>query len=117
MTIAFGPYGEYLKCGECKAKRRLLKKTGVHCPKCTVGDLVERKSRFGRFFYGCSTYPTCDISLWQKPVPKPCPQCNGIVVLKPRKRTEDIVDCTNPTCDFISEAAEFLQETPELLPV
>ncbi len=109
MIIAFGPYGEYLKCPQCSAKRRLLKKTGVICPKCHTGDLVERKSRFGRFFYGCSTYPTCDFSLWQKPLPKPCPKCNGIVVLKPRKRTEDIASCTQ--CDFIDEAVTFMGES------
>jgi DNA topoisomerase-1 len=113
MMIVFGPYGEYLKCFQCAAKRRLLKKTGVTCPKCNVGAIVERKSRFGRFFYGCSTYPTCDFSLWQKPLPKPCPQCGGIVVLKPRKRTEDIAACTQ--CDFITEAEEFLGEPSPVL--
>ncbi len=110
MTATFGPYGQYLKCLECNAKRRLLKKTGVKCPKCQVGDIVERKSRFGRLFYGCSTYPTCDQSLWQQPLPKPCPVCKGIVVLKPRKRTGDIVDCINPTCEFIASAEEFNEE-------
>jgi DNA topoisomerase I len=117
MMAVFGPYGEYLKCMECSAKRRLLKKTGVTCPKCHVGDIVERKSRFGRFFYGCSTYPTCDFSLWQKPLPKPCPDCGGIVVFKPRKKTEDIADCTQ--CDFVESAEEFMGEAvaPVLQPV
>ncbi len=115
MFAVFGPYGEYLKCLECSAKRRLLKKTGVTCTKCHKGDIVERKSRFGRIFYGCSTYPVCDFSLWQRPLAKPCPKCGAIVVFKPRKRTEDIAQCTQ--CDFIENADEFLEEAATLQPV
>ena len=59
------------------------RRSGVMCPRCG-DDLVERRSKRGRVFYGCGTYPTCDYALWDKPMVEPCPQCNGLVALTTR---------------------------------
>jgi DNA topoisomerase-1 len=58
----------------------LLEKIGVACPK-DGGEVVERKTRKGRTFYGCSNYPECDFTSWKKPLPQPCPNCGGLLVV------------------------------------
>jgi DNA topoisomerase-1 len=75
MVIKTGRYGKFLACSgfpECRNTRTLVTRIGVSCPECG-GDLLERKSRRGRIFYGCITYPTCTFASWQRPVPEPCP--------------------------------------------
>ncbi len=59
---------------------RLVVKTGVTCPKCKQGQVVERRSKKGRTFYGCERYPECDFVVWQRPLPAPCPDCGGLVI-------------------------------------
>jgi DNA topoisomerase-1 len=86
LVIKTGRYGEFISCSnypECTYSRQLQKKVGVACPRCG-NDIVERKSKRGKIFYGCGAYPACDYALWDKPVPEPCPQCNGLVVLTSR---------------------------------
>lgn len=70
MVIKSGRFGQFLACSgwpECKNTKPLLKDTGVECPKCHQGSVVERKTKKGRTFYGCSRYPDCDYATWQKP--------------------------------------------------
>ena len=102
LAIKFGRYGEYTSCSsypECKYIK--LKGTGVPCPKNCGGELVERKSRRGRVFYGCSRYPDCDFALWNKPVPVPCPRCGAPFTLqKTTKRTGPIRICGTEDCGF-----------------
>jgi DNA topoisomerase-1 len=86
MVIKLGRFGKFLACSgfpECRNTRTLLNKIGVACPKCG-GDLIERKTRTGRTFYGCSTYPACDFSSWQRPVPERCPDCGGLQTVRAR---------------------------------
>jgi len=74
MVIRNGRTGPFLSCSrypECKAARPLS--TGVKCPKCAQGDLVQRRSKKGKTFYSCSRYPACDYSMWNRPVSEPCP--------------------------------------------
>src|SRR5574344_1739085 len=77
-VIKVGPYGKYLQCTneECKNRKRIVVSTGVKCPNdgCE-GEIVERKSRFGKIFYGCSKYPDCDFVLWYPPTGEKCPTC------------------------------------------
>ncbi|HEY2829448.1 MAG TPA: type I DNA topoisomerase, partial [Thermoanaerobaculia bacterium] len=74
--------------------------TGVKCPKCSEGDLVERRSRRG-VFYSCSRYPKCDFALNNRPVPRPCPKCAApYLVEKETKREGHIELCNNPECDY-----------------
>ncbi len=109
MTVKYGRNGEYLKCSNCGASQSLTKPTGVDCPKCKAGHIVERKSRMGKIFYGCDRYPECDYVLWSRPIPTPaCPECSSILVYKPRKRGDDMVACTS--CKFVAPASEMLPE-------
>ncbi len=97
MVIKTGRFGRFLACTgfpECRTTKRILNKTGASCPKCG-GDIVERRSRGrGRPFYGCSRYPECDFLTNRKPVPTPCPECSGLMVIADR----DTAACTN--CDW-----------------
>ena len=83
------------------------KSTGVLCPK-DGGDVVERKSRRGKVFYGCANYPDCDFTLWNKPMPEPCPECGApFLVEKITKRHGRQLICNNEECDYVrSEEAE-----------
>jgi DNA topoisomerase-1 len=94
LVIKTGRFGEFVSCStypECKYSRQLQKKIGVSCPRCG-NDLVERRSKRGRIFYGCGTYPTCDYALWDKPVADPCPVCGGLVALATRGKP--VLRCT-----------------------
>jgi DNA topoisomerase-1 len=100
MVVRIGRYGKFLACTdypECKKTMPLLVKTGVPCPECGTaeqGELVERMSKKKRRFYGCSRYPKCKFSTWQKPVQQPCPECNSLLVAQ----KGDWVKCTK--CDY-----------------
>jgi DNA topoisomerase-1 len=74
----------------------------VACPRCG-SDLVERRSKRGRVFYGCGTYPTCDYALWDKPVPEPCPQCGALVVQTARGKP--LLRCTECSHEMPVEQA------------
>ena len=98
MVYRMGPYGKYLACPECGATKSIVVDTGIECPKCHKGHLIRRRSRKGRYFYGCSEYPACDMALWNEPVDQFCPECGHIMVKKVgRDKTEHIV-CSNPEC-------------------
>jgi DNA topoisomerase-1 len=82
MVIRQGRYGRFLACShypDCRGSRRLLAKVGVACPECG-GDIVARRTRRGRPFYGCSNYPSCRFTSWSRPLPEPCPKCSGLLV-------------------------------------
>lgn len=100
MLIKVGPYGKYLQCtnDECKNRKRIVKSTGVKCPKCE-GEIVERKSRFGKIFYGCNKYPDCDFVLWNLPTGEKCPKCGALVVKKVLKKGT-FHQCSVKECDY-----------------
>ena len=86
MVIKHGRFGQFLSCSgfpECKNSRPLLHKTGVQCPRCKTGELVQRRGK-GRTFYGCTTYPECDFTVSQRPLAEPCPECEGLLVTSGR---------------------------------
>lgn len=97
MVYRTGPYGRYLACPECKVTKSIVIDTGIECPKCHEGHLVQRRSKRGRIFYGCSAYPKCDMALWNEPVNEFCPECGHIMVKKHLKSGDKIV-CSNPEC-------------------
>jgi len=83
LVIRWGRYGKFISCSnfpECRHTEPLLEKIGVTCP-LDGGDVVERKTRKGRTFYGCSNYPECEFTSWKKPLPVPCPNCSGLLVV------------------------------------
>lgn len=102
MVIKVGPYGKYLQCtnDECKNRKRIVISTGVKCPKdgCT-GEIVQRKSRFGKIFYGCNKYPDCDFVLWNEPTGETCPECKSLLVKKFLKRGNTI-ECSKKECGY-----------------
>ena len=82
MVIKLGRFGKFLACSafpECRNSKPLLVRIGVECPTCHEGEVVERRSKKGRTFFGCERYPECDFVSWNKPVTVPCPQCNGVL--------------------------------------
>ena len=101
MIIKVGPYGKYLQCtnDECKLRKRLVVTTGVKCPKCGEGDVIQRKSKYGKIFYGCSKYPDCDFVSWNEPVAKKCPDCGAYLVKKITKKESKLV-CSNNSCSY-----------------
>ncbi|SFB20688.1 DNA topoisomerase-1 [Lentibacillus halodurans] len=104
MVYKMGRYGKFLACSnfpECRNTKPILKKIGVTCPKCKEGDVVERKSKKNRKFYGCDRYPECDFVSWDKPISRPCPKCESLLVEKKTKK-ETRVQCTN--CDYQESA-------------
>ncbi|MCC3376249.1 type I DNA topoisomerase [Cohnella sp. REN36] len=106
MVYKMGRFGKFLACSgfpECRNTKPIVKATGVTCPKCGKGHVVERRSKKGRVFYGCDQYPECDFVSWDKPVAKPCPECGGLMVEK-RSRAGVTWQCTK--CNHSEEAAE-----------
>jgi DNA topoisomerase I len=111
MLIRYGRYGDYLACSSdtCQEQRPILKTTGVVCPKPGCGgQIVVKKSRYGKVFYGCSNYSSkkCDIAFWYPPLisggPKEsnlCPKCNSILMFKTLKRGDQIT-CSKKDCGF-----------------
>lgn len=89
MVIKLGRYGKFLACPgfpECRNSKPLLERIGVTCPTCKQGEVVERRSKKGRTFYGCERFPECDFVEWNKPVAQTCPNCgNGYMVEAGRK--------------------------------
>lgn len=99
MVIKQSRYGKFTACSNyptCKyiknEKEEKEVKEIMDCPKCD-GKVVERKTKKGKIFYGCSNYPKCDFATWDEPIPEPCPKCHGILTIK-----KDKIKCTN--CDY-----------------
>ncbi len=105
-----GPYGAFVACGEypdCKYIKQQT--TGVDCPDCGKGQIVHRRSRRGRLFYGCSAFPDCKFVLWKKPVDQKCPDCEApYLVERVTQKTGVSHLCNNPDCDYeiVVEAAD-----------
>ncbi|WP_457671206.1 type I DNA topoisomerase [Thiolapillus sp.] len=101
-----GRYGKFIGCSgypKCRYIEPLEKPkdTGVPCPKCNKGTLMQRKSRRGKIFYSCSTYPKCDYAIWNEPVSEPCPQCGWpVLTIKTTKRRGTEKVCPQPDCSF-----------------
>jgi len=95
LIIRWGRYGKFISCSnfpDCRYTEPYLEKIGVACPKCDEGEIVKRKTRRGRTFYGCSRYPDCDFSSWKRPVAASCPECGGTLVIA-NKRQVTCLDC------------------------
>lgn len=100
MVYKMGRYGKFLACSnfpECRNTKPILKEIGVICPKCNEGNVVERKSKKRRTFYGCDRFPECDFVSWDKPIARPCPRCESLLVEKKSKK-ETQIKCTN--CEY-----------------
>ena len=101
MVIKYGPHGKFLACPgfpDCKNTKPYLEKIGVKCPKCG-GEIVIRKSKKGRRYYGCENNPDCDFMTWQKPSKEMCPKCGHIMLEKGNKLL-----CSNEACGFVKNS-------------
>ncbi|SDC63458.1 DNA topoisomerase-1 [Terribacillus halophilus] len=106
MVYKMGRYGKFLACSnfpDCRNTKPILKKIGVTCPKCKEGEVVERKSKKNRVFYGCDRYPDCDFLSWDKPISRPCPKCASMLVEKKAKKGTQI---TCSSCDYKEEVQQ-----------
>ena len=103
LVIKYGPHGKFLACPgfpECKNTKPYYEKIGVKCPKCGK-DIVMKRTRKGRIFYGCIDNPECDFMSWARPVAKACPKCGSMMVAKSNKLV-----CTNQDCGHICSKDE-----------
>ena len=103
MVIKMGRYGKFYACSafpDCRNTKAILKKIGVTCPTCGKGEVVERKTKKNRLFYGCERYPDCEFRSWDKPIGRDCPKCGEYLVEK-RTRSKSQVLCSN--CDYEEE--------------
>ncbi len=113
LVIRWGRFGKFISCSnfpECRYTEAWLEKIGVNCPK-DGGDIVSRKTRKGRVFYGCANYPTCDFTSWKLPLAKPCPVCGGMLVVADKRNAqclqcEERVALEQITEDTMSELAD-----------
>ncbi len=90
LVIRWGRYGKFISCSnfpECRHTEAWLEKIGVTCPK-DGGEIVERKTRKGRTFYGCANYPGCDFTSWKLPLKRPCPACGGLLVVADKQNAQ-----------------------------
>ncbi|MCL5058064.1 MAG: type I DNA topoisomerase [Actinobacteria bacterium] len=111
LVIKMGRYGKFLACPgfpECRYTRPLLEPTGVKCPQCS-GELVLRRSKKGRTFYGCSSYPDCQFTVWDRPSQEKCPDCGGMMVYKKYKGKETL-KCSNPDCGTQDKKADTVEK-------
>ena len=98
MVIKYGPHGKFLACPgfpECRNTKPYFEKIGVACPKCGA-DVIIKKTKKGRRYFGCENNPECDFMSWQKPSGELCPKCNGPLIEKGSK-----IVCMNETCGFV----------------
>ncbi|RDH83318.1 MAG: type I DNA topoisomerase [endosymbiont of Escarpia spicata] len=106
LVIKKGRYGKFIGCTgypKCRYIEPLEKPedTGVSCPKCHKGTLLKRKSRRGKIFYSCSTYPDCDYAIWNQPIAEPCPKCGWpVLTIKTTKRNGTEKVCPQKECSF-----------------
>ena len=95
LVLRTGRFGKFISCSafpKCKYTEPWLEKIGVNCPKCKTGEVVEKRSKKGRLFYGCSRYPDCDFTSWNRPVKEKCPNCGGTLVMANRHQAK-CLDC------------------------
>src|SRR6059058_2547601 len=106
MVIKHGRFGKFIACSgypECKTTKPVT--LGIKCPEsgCT-GELVERRSKKGRTFFGCSAYPNCKFVVWQRPINEPCPQCGAQFLTERVAKGRQVRTCARESCDFKQEA-------------
>ena len=108
MVYKLGRYGKFMACSnfpDCRNTKAIMKLIDVKCPTCKEGEIVERKSKTKRVFYGCNRYPECEFVSWDKPISRPCPKCSALLVEKKLKKGVQI-QCTNSDCDYEETPSE-----------
>jgi len=112
MQVRFGRFGKFIGCSaypECKTVRPIVKPvpTGVHCPDCGEGEIMEKRSRGGRTFFSCNRFPKCRFATWEKPIPEKCPLCSApFIVEKTTKKAGTVRRCLSEGCKYEETVAE-----------
>ena len=107
MVIKYGPHGKFLACPgfpDCRSTKPYLEKIGVECPSCG-GDVVIRKTKKGRRYFGCSNHPECNFMTWQKPSKEKCVKCGSIFLEKGNKLV-----CSNDTCGYVTSVNDMVKD-------
>ncbi len=107
MVIKYGPHGKFLACPgfpECRFTKPYFEKIGVSCPKCGK-EIVIRKTKKGRKYYGCEAVPDCDFMVWQRPSTQKCERCGGVMLIKGNKLV-----CADEQCGYVKKIEERQQE-------
>ncbi|HCM90144.1 MULTISPECIES: type I DNA topoisomerase [Vagococcus] len=103
MLIKLGKYGKFYACSnfpECRNTKAIVKKIGVTCPTCKKGDVIEKKTKKNRIFFGCDQYPECEFTSWDRPIGRDCPKCSHYLVLKKVRGGQQII-CSD--CDYTED--------------
>jgi DNA topoisomerase-1 len=101
LVMKYGRYGEFTACSNYPTCKYVKQKTiGVKCPECSEGEVVERRSKRGKTFYGCSRYPECNFVTWSKPVAEKCPDCGSPYLLEKWLKSGGMLQCPNQGCKY-----------------
>jgi len=114
MIVKWGRYGKFIACSgfpDCRNTKSYMVRIGVKCPECEEGELVERRTRRGRVFYSCNTYPECEFAVWNRPLSSPCPECGGLLTQAGKSKAK----CIKCESTFELEEVEKPEE-PEKVP-
>ncbi|MDQ2712066.1 MAG: type I DNA topoisomerase, partial [Acidobacteriota bacterium] len=99
LVQKYGRFGEFVACSNYPKCKYIKQKTiGVPCPNCSEGQVVERRSKRGKTFYGCNRYPECDFVAWGKPLPEKCPECGSSYLIEKYLKAGPVAQCPNPEC-------------------
>ena len=85
LVLRSGRFGDFISCStfpSCRYTESIPVKLDIACPLCQEGDVVQKRTKKGRIFYGCSRFPECDFASWEKPMSTPCPKCGGLLTQK-----------------------------------
>ena len=103
LLVRLGKFGKFYACSkfpECKYTESLPQNNlGIKCPKCQEGNVVAKRTKTNKIFYGCDRFPKCDFALWDKPVNEKCPKCSSLLIEKYKK-----IKCSNKECDYAKPA-------------
>ena len=111
LAIKHGRNGKFIGCTnfpKCDFTKSIVKTTGVACPKCKTGEIIEKVSKKGKRFYACNNYPDCDYAIWDPPTGDKCPECGELLVHK-KNRNVDEIRCEN--CGYIKEKKRWMQSS------
>jgi DNA topoisomerase-1 len=101
LVLKQGRFGEFVACSNYPKCKYVKQKTiGVKCPNCSEGEVVERRSKRGKTFYGCNRYPDCDFVAWGKPVEEKCPDCGSSYLIEKWLKSGAVAQCPNKECKF-----------------
>jgi len=101
LVQKYGRYGEFVACSDYPKCKFVKQKTiGVPCPNCSQGEVVERRSKRGRTFFGCNRYPECDFVAWGKPIMEKCPECGSSYLIEKFLKAGQVAQCPNKECGY-----------------